>query len=75
MERRQWLKRGRRSFGTQAVTLIAAACAVSKTAGAAAPSAGDNETSRSLYAQGVQALDAHGYAAAERACVAAGGGP
>lgn len=35
---------------------------------AAEPSAADKETSRALYAQGMQALDAHDYAAAERAC-------
>jgi hypothetical protein len=35
---------------------------------AAEPSAADRETSRALYAQGMQALDAHDYAGAERAC-------
>jgi hypothetical protein len=34
----------------------------------AEPSPADRDTSRSLYAQGMQALDAHDYAAAERAC-------
>jgi hypothetical protein len=38
------------------------------TALAAEPSAGDKETSRALFAQGMQALDAHDYAGAERAC-------
>jgi len=35
---------------------------------AAEPSAADKETSRALYAEGMQALDAHDYAGAERAC-------
>jgi len=37
-------------------------------AAAADPSAADKETSRSLYAQGMQALDSHDFSAAERAC-------
>jgi hypothetical protein len=41
---------------------------VARTARAAEPSAADRETSRALYAQGMQALDAHEYASAERAC-------
>jgi hypothetical protein len=32
------------------------------------PTAADKETSRSLYAQGIAALEAHDYASAERAC-------
>jgi hypothetical protein len=44
------------------------ACAVSVTAGAVEPTAGDRETSRSLGTQGVRALAAHDYTAAERAC-------
>jgi phosphohistidine phosphatase SixA len=35
---------------------------------AAEPSAADRDTSRSLYAQGMEALDKHDYASAERAC-------
>ncbi|MGO9838730.1 MAG: PEGA domain-containing protein [Polyangiaceae bacterium] len=35
---------------------------------AAEPSAADRDTSRSLYAQGMEALDKHDYATAERAC-------
>ena len=46
-----------------AAVLFAAASAV-----AGEPSAADRETSRALYAQGMQSLDAHDYAAAERAC-------
>jgi hypothetical protein len=41
---------------------------VSSGAFAAEPSAADKETSRALYGQGMAALDAHDYAAAERAC-------
>jgi hypothetical protein len=37
-------------------------------ASAAGPSADDRETSRSLYAEGMELLDAHDYAGAERAC-------
>lgn len=51
-----------------AVAVAAAAFAVSRVVLAAEPTAGDKETSRALYAQGMQALDAHDYAAAERAC-------
>jgi hypothetical protein len=42
-----------------------------KLALAGEPSAADKETSRDLYAQGVKALDAHDYEAAERACAGA----
>jgi hypothetical protein len=45
------------------VTAVAASSAI-----ASEPSAADRDTSRSLYAQGMAALDAHDYAAAERAC-------
>ena len=49
--------------GERLLTGLAASKAV-----AAEPSAADKETSRALYAQGMQALDAHDYVAAERAC-------
>jgi hypothetical protein len=55
-------------IGAQTATLIAIGCGLGGTAGAAEPTAGDKETARSLGAQGMQALDSHDYAAAERAC-------
>lgn len=57
-----------RWFGAQAVAVVALACAFTKTASATDPGASDRETSRSLGAQGMQALEAHDYAAAERTC-------
>jgi hypothetical protein len=49
-------------------SIVIVSAASTSTAGAAEPSAGDRETARSLGTQGVQALDAHEYATAERAC-------
>jgi hypothetical protein len=50
------------------IAVAAVAFAAGVTAGAAEPSAGDRETARGLGSQGIQALDAHDYPTAERAC-------
>jgi hypothetical protein len=61
-----------RSLRAQTVAgIIIVYAASAMTAGAAEPSAGDRETARSLGTQGLQALDAHEYATAERACAGA----
>jgi hypothetical protein len=54
---------------TVSVLACQVAClGLASVAAAADPSPADKETSRALYAQGIQALDAHDYAAAEKAC-------
>jgi hypothetical protein len=55
-------------LGLRGVAVIGALLATGGASHAGEPSAGDRETSRGLYGQGMQALDAHDYAAAERAC-------
>lgn len=55
-------------LGVQGLVVAATVHVFAVTAHAAEPSAGDRETSRSLYGQGMQALDAHDYPSAERAC-------
>lgn len=51
-----------------AAAAAVATCLAGTLALGAEPSAADKETSRDLYAQGVQALDTHDYVGAERAC-------
>jgi hypothetical protein len=50
------------------IVAVAMACPLCATARAAEPTAGDRETSRNLGLQGMRALDAHDYPAAELAC-------
>jgi hypothetical protein len=52
----------------RALAAFVIVCTVSAKARAADPSAGDRETSRNLGLQGLRAIDAHDYAAAELAC-------
>ena len=51
-----------------ALSAVCAACLVTTAARAGEPSAGDKETSRGLYREGMRLLEAHDYAGAERAC-------
>ncbi len=60
--------RGRRTWTLATYAVGVAAALLGSPALAADPSAADRDTSRSLYAQGMDALDKRDYAAAERAC-------
>ena len=57
-----------RSLMCAVVVVSPTALAYAEAAVAAEPSPSDRETSRALYADGMQSLDARDYAAAEKAC-------
>ncbi len=60
--------RGRRASTLATYAACVAVALHATPARAAEPSAADRDTSRALYAQGMEALDAHDYVSAERAC-------